>query len=199
MSKEKIVWTLTEVKASDLKPNPNNPKIRDAKGFKRLQKSLSKFGKVYDGIANKDMSLIDGHSRLDLNTDDLVKVFIPSRQLDENEYKEMNAIFDIAKAGDTDQQMIEETFDDEFFDEWDIDKKIAKLKEASKNAKYPIVPEYDEQYDAIIIVCNSQTELTFIRNALALSKEISYKNKTVGETMVLTGKKFIEQWQSKSK
>lgn len=199
MKKEKITWSLKEVRASELKPNPNNPKQRDARGFKRLQKSLNKFGKVYDGIANADLSIIDGHSRFELNSDDIVRVFVPSRQLDEKEYNEMNAIFDIAKAGETDQQILEENFDDEFFEEWEIDKKVAALKAANNGVKYPIVPEYDEKYDAIVIVCSTQTELTFIRNALALSKEKSYKNKTVGETHVLTGKKFIEQWQSKSK
>lgn len=53
-----ITWQLKEVKASDLKPNPKNPKKRDKDGFLRLQKSLGKFGHVFDGIANKDLSVV---------------------------------------------------------------------------------------------------------------------------------------------
>src|SRR5688572_10428896 len=105
---KKITWSLIEVKASELKPNPKNPKKRDEKGFARLQKSLARFGKVFDGIANKDLSLIDGHSRLTVNEDELVKVFVPSRQLSPTEYSQMNAVFDIAKAGEPDLQILEE-------------------------------------------------------------------------------------------
>jgi DNA modification methylase len=130
--KKPITWSLVEMKASDLKPNPNNPKKRDDKGFERLKKSLSKFGKVFDGIVNKDMSLIDDHSRLEINGTDKVKVFVPSRLLTEKEYKEMNAVFDIAKAGESDIQILEETFTDEFFEEWQIDrgKKIEAVEDS---------------------------------------------------------------------
>lgn len=118
MSKE-IKWSLVEVLASDLKPNPKNPKVRDKKGFERLQKSLERFGHVFDGIANKDMSLIDGHSRLELaEPNSKLRVFVPSRQLSEKEYLEMNAIFDLAKAGEIDLQILEEQFTEEFFEEW---------------------------------------------------------------------------------
>lgn len=121
---KKITWSLIEVKASEIRPNPNNPKYRDDKGFSRLQKSLKKFGTVFDGIINKDYTLIDGHSRLELSdTDSILRVFIPSRKLSEQEYSEMNAIFDLAKAGEIDHSILEENFGEEFFDEWDIEKK----------------------------------------------------------------------------
>lgn len=193
-----ITWTLRELKASDLKPNPNNPKTISRKGISRLAKSLSKFGKVYDGIANADLSVIDGHSRLTLNQDELVRYFVPSRQLSEAEYKEFNAVFDIAKAGETDMQIIEETFTDEFFEDWELDKKLNELK-GDKDAKYPIVAEFDEKYSAVIIVCSTDIEISFIRNLLELAKEKSYKNKTVGETNVITGKTFIDICKSKLK
>lgn len=118
----KIKWTLTEVKAGDLKPNPDNPKIRDEKGMRRLRKLVAKYGMVFDGIVNKDLSIIDGHSRSELSkAGDTVSVFVPSRQLKPDEYKEMNALFDMARAGKIDMQILEEQFTDEFFDEWEID------------------------------------------------------------------------------
>lgn len=136
MSKE-IKWSLVEVLASDLKANPKNPKKRDQNGFLRLQKSLAKFGHVFDGIANKDMSLIDGHSRLELaEPNSKLRVFVPSRQLSEKEYLEMNAIFDLAKAGEIDLQILEEQFTEEFFEEWGM----KEDKHAAQEDNY-VIPE----------------------------------------------------------
>jgi len=116
-----ITWSLRKVKASELKPNAKNPKKRDDAGFERLKKSLEKFGRVFDGIANADYSVIDGHSRLELsNPDDDLLFFFPSRKLSKKEYVEMNAVFDMAKAGETDMMIIEEQFTEEFFKEWGI-------------------------------------------------------------------------------
>ncbi len=117
-----ITWSLKQVNASEVKPNPNNPKKQNAKGLSRLKKSLKKFGTVFDGICNADLTLIDGHSRLQESGSQILKVFVPSRQLTEKEYLEMNAIFDAAKAGDLDNAILEETFEDDFFQEWEIDK-----------------------------------------------------------------------------
>jgi len=116
---KKTTWSLVEVEASEIKPNPDNPKIRNDKGLRRLQKSLKKFGKVYDGICNKDFTLIDGHSRLELNETGKVKVFVPSRQLTPEEYKEMNFIFDVAKAGEPDWTFTDD-WSDELKDEWEL-------------------------------------------------------------------------------
>lgn len=57
-------------------------------------------------------------------------VSVPSRQLSEKEYKIFNAIFDVAKAGDPDYIMMEETLGDETMQEWDLasDKDESKPK-----------------------------------------------------------------------
>lgn len=121
-----ITWSLRKVKASELKPNAKNPKKRDDAGFERLKKSLEKFGRVFDGIANADHSVIDGHSRLELsNPDDDLLFFFPSRKLSKKEYVEMNAMFDEAKAGSTDMQIVEQVFTEAQMDEWGLDKTIA--------------------------------------------------------------------------
>lgn len=120
-----ITWSLRKVKASELKPNAKNPKKRDDAGFERLKKSLEKFGRVFDGIANADYSVIDGHSRLELsNPDDDLLFFFPSRKLSKKEYVEMNAMFDEAKAGSTDMQIVEQVFTEAQMDEWGLDKTI---------------------------------------------------------------------------
>lgn len=120
---KKIQWQLIPVRAGDLKHNPDNPKKRDETGMRRLRKLVGKYGLVFSGIANKDLTIIDGHSRSELsNPDEQVQVFVPNRQLSPQEYKEMNAIYDLARAGEVDMQIMEEQFKEEFFEEWEIDR-----------------------------------------------------------------------------
>lgn len=122
-------WTLKEVDVSWIKPNPKNPKQRNDKGMNRLRKSLEKFGNVFDGICNADGALIDGHSRLELNTTGKAMVFVPDRQLSEKETTEMNGIFDIARAGDIDFSQLEVNFAefDIKADEWEVEFEISDI------------------------------------------------------------------------
>jgi ParB-like chromosome segregation protein Spo0J len=111
------------VQLSELKENPQNPKIITELGKKRLNKSLSKFGLAGTIIVNQDMSIIDGHSRkTDLEEQGVEEVWVsvPSRPLTEKEYKEFNAIIDIAKAGQPNMVIVEEVLQDELMQEWDL-------------------------------------------------------------------------------
>jgi hypothetical protein len=153
-----ITWKLVRVKAKQLKTNPNNPKIKDVKGESRLKKSLQKFGMVFDGIANADYTLIDGHSRLSLNDDPnaVLRIFIPSRALTEQEYKEMNAMYDHAKAGLVDVQLIEELFTEDQLEEWDI---VTKPKKEGDGEDY--VPRFE-----VVVECKNEQEQEHIFNQL---------------------------------
>jgi len=74
-------------------------------------------------VVNKDLTIIDGHSRkheMEKIGKGVVWVSVPDRLLTEKEYKEFNAVFDLAKAGEPDVLMIETMFGDEFMQEWDI-------------------------------------------------------------------------------
>lgn len=197
---EPITWEPKKVKIADLKENPKNPKILTSDGVKRLHKSIDKFGPAGVLIINTDYSIIDGHSRkkeLEAEGVDEVWASMPSRLLTDEEYKEMNAIYDHARAGEVDRFMIENLFDDEMLTEWDF-KKAKKDKDGVKEL-FPIVPKYDEKHDAIIILVETNNESAYIRNALMLDVEMSYKNKNTGQSFVTTGKKFIQAWTQKSK
>lgn len=130
MAKE-LIWQPTKVKVADLKENPNNPKVLNEKGKARLQRSLSKFGLAGTIICNKDLNIIDGHSRkkdLEENGVKDVWVSVPSRQLTKKEYDEFNAIIDLARAGDPDMKMIEENIGEEAMEEWDLASDNEKVK-----------------------------------------------------------------------
>lgn len=118
-----ITWEPKKVLVKDLKENPKNPKILNAKGKARLQKSLAKFGLAGSIICNSDLTIIDGHSRkreLIENNVEEVWVSVPDRPLTDKEYKEFNAIIDLAKAGDPDMVMIEEELGEDVMEEWDL-------------------------------------------------------------------------------
>ena len=196
-----IKWKLVEIDKSFVRPNTSNPKVRKDKGYEQLNKLTKKFGVIFDGIINADYSLIDGHSRLEMNPDGIGRYWMPDKQLSSKDEKELNALFDVARAGDPDMFMIEQILGDEMFSEWNVDgdKKLVKGKAAKnqENCKYPLVPLYDEKYEALIILCTNKVDTLFIKEVLGVQREMSYKNRQVGESSVITAKKFIEAWKSK--
>lgn len=194
---DEIIWKFIEIDKSEIRPNPNNPKIRNESGFSKLVKLTQKFGVIFDGILNADYSLIDGHSRLELNPTGTGRYFIPNRQLSEYDEKELNALFDLAKAGDPDLFMIEQILGEDVMEEWDPEDD-PKMKSGNE-AKYPLVPQFDEKHEAIIILCSNSLDTTFIKNALGIEKAMSYKNKMVKETSIVTAKQFIKSWKDNSK
>ena len=96
---EAIKWKLIEIDKSKIRPNPNNPKVRNQKGYEMLNKITKKFGVIFDGILNADYSLIDGHSRLEMYPTGTGRYWIPDKQISEADEKELNALFDVARAG----------------------------------------------------------------------------------------------------
>lgn len=195
--KQPIQWKLVEIDKSLIKPNPNNPKVRNEKGHSMLTKITAKFGVIFDGILNADNSLIDGHSRLELNPTGKGYYFKPDQQLSESDEKELNALFDLARAGNPDMFMIEQILGDDIMDEWNADEKPKKKGKDDKLSKYPLTPQYDERHEAIVILCNASIDTTFIKDALGIKKTMSYKNKSVKETSIITAKQFIEKWNKK--
>lgn len=154
--RKKIEWTLIEVKASELKPNEHNPKVRNEKGFERLQKSMEKFGTVFHGIVNKDLSIIDGHSRLETcSPDDVLKVFAPSRQLSKREYDEFNAVYDQAKAGDFDLNIAFENLGQEFVTDWDFE---FESEPQEKEDRFVDAGIAENTRYGIIVMCKDEAE-----------------------------------------
>lgn len=155
MPAKKIKWSPKQVRAGDLKTNPDNPKIHDDEGFELLRKVTAKYGLIFAGICNKDLTLIDGHKRSKLSkANDLVWVFVPDRQLTPAEYKEINSLYDQARAGTIDKKSLEKQFSDKYFDEWKIPKGTDKLKTVS----FEVKPKEPRTSWNLIIVCTSEAE-----------------------------------------
>ena len=54
-----------------------------------------------------------------------------------------------------------------------------------------------EKYSAVVITIDNSIDENFIRSVLGLEVNKCYKTSNVGESYVLTAKKFIEQWKSR--
>lgn len=125
-----IIWTPKRVLKSLIDPTPTNYKIKSDLGRERLKVSLKKFGLAGNIVCVPNPKkkgryvIIDGNSRLDeALADKKVKwlwIGLPSRALSENEFKEMSAMFDFAKAGEVDTERIEQDLgtSKDFFDRW---------------------------------------------------------------------------------
>lgn len=112
----KIKWVSKKVLVSLIDPTPKNYKIRTELGMERLQASLASFGMAGNMVCNPEKvkgvvryKLIDGNSRREeaiRQKEKQVWISIPSRPLTPKEFVEMSAMFDFAKAGDVDMDMI---------------------------------------------------------------------------------------------
>lgn len=120
---EVIKWIPKQVNVKDVKPTPNNFKIKSDLGKERLGKSLELFGLAGTVVCNTDLTLIDGNSRLtDAKEKGEKKIWVslPSRKLTPKEFQEMSAMYDYAQAGEVDIERIKgelgKTAD--FFNKW---------------------------------------------------------------------------------
>lgn len=125
MKTKTIEWRSKFVAVTQIKPTPVNYKIRTALGFERLKTSLAKFGLAGTVVCNTDLTLIDGNSRLEQCKEKGIKqiqVSIPNRKLTPQEFKEMSAMYDMAKAGDVDTERIEGDLGKtkDFYEKWNL-------------------------------------------------------------------------------
>lgn len=92
MAKVKSKWEIKNIKVSDIKENPKNPRKLTEKGLKDLETSISKFGNAEPPVLNKDLSLIGGHGRKKilerLNISE-VECYVSEKQLTEKQADEL--------------------------------------------------------------------------------------------------------------
>lgn len=76
----------------------------------------------------------------------------------------------------------------------DEDLKAEQLdkKYTNENCVYPLIPVYDEKYNAFVIICKTETEEAAIRTRFGFpNKAQSYKNKFLGKSYVLTADEIL--------
>lgn len=139
---KQITWSPKLVDIKNIKPTPNNYKIKTDLGKERLQQSLKMFGLAGTVVCNTDLSLIDGNSRVEEakeRGEKKIWVSMPNRKLTPKEYQEMAAMYDFAKAGEVDMERIEKELGtkEEFFKKWALEVPMHLLEGMGKGA--PVV------------------------------------------------------------
>ncbi len=116
---------IQKVKLSEIKSNPNNPRIIKDDKFKKLVKSIQEFPKMLEIrpiVVNKDMIVLGGNMRLKASKEaGLKEVFIvKADDLTEDEQKQF-IIKDNVGFGEWDWEMLANEWDDDLLEQWGLD------------------------------------------------------------------------------
>jgi hypothetical protein len=116
---------IQKVKLSEIKSNPNNPRIIKDDKFNKLVKSIKEFPKMLEIrpiVVNQDMIVLGGNMRLKASKEaGLKEVFIvKANDLTEDEQKQF-IIKDNVGFGEWDWDMIANEWDADLLEEWGLD------------------------------------------------------------------------------
>lgn len=132
---------LQKVKVSELKSNPNNPRIIKDDKFRKLVKSIQDFPEMLEArpiVVNKEMIVLGGNMRLKALQEAQVKeVTIDVRDWTEEQQKEF-IIKDNAGYGTWDWDTLANEFDEVKLEEWGLDIQIRLQEEIDESKKEEI-------------------------------------------------------------
>jgi len=188
------------VNITEIKENKDNPRKISKSQLERLKLSLQKFPEmmsIREIVVDENMMILGGNMRYralkELGEEKVpIKII---RGFTEEQKKEF-IIKDNNAYGEWDVDLLQ-TWDIDLLNEWDLNVKKNEFQEAEEfnnyNCKYPIIPEYGDKYNAIIIVCDNEMDYNFIIENLGINKAKSYKNgKIISDNSVISSKDFIE-------
>ncbi|MBR5728689.1 MAG: ParB N-terminal domain-containing protein [Prevotella sp.] len=192
-----------------VEPEYNKVRRISAEQREGLRRSLLEFGFVQPLVVNthpgRENIVVGGNQR---------RSVAMGMGYDKAPCIEVDLPFDQEKAlslrlnknqGEFDTKILTDFFDKAMlFDVGFSEKEIGKIESefdekfnsiTNENCEMPIVAQFNERYDSIIIFCNNKLDFNWIRNVLKLERSKSYKSKSVGEAHVLTVQRFQEIWE----
>lgn len=184
-----------------------NPRKITASQKKQIKESLLKFGFVNPLVINTNADrngvLVGGHQRLQIAKEIGMKT-VPIYEVDLTleEEKELNIRLNKNTAG-WDWDALNQHFNDDDLSSWGFATKkeiedqvfIAEF-DNSDETEMPIVPEFNERYNAFIIMCENEIDELNLRNILNLTE--THKSNTdsnTGKSNIITAKQLIEAWE----
>lgn len=141
---------IQKVKLSEIKSNPNNPRIIKDDKFKKLVKSIKEFPKMLEIrpiVVNQDMIVLGGNMRLKASKEaGLKEVFIvKADDLTEEEQKQF-IIKDNVGFGEWDWDMLANEWEADLLEEWGMNVPSWSINEPEEQKKD--LTEYDfENFD----------------------------------------------------
>jgi ParB-like chromosome segregation protein Spo0J len=143
------------MKLSDIKPNPNNPRIVKDDKFQKLVTSIREFPKIMElrpMVVDSEMIVLGGNMRLkalqELKMKDIPDNWVKRADELTEEEKKRFIISDNVGFGEWDYDMIANEWDSEELEEWglylpDLDKVIKKKEELKDFARSHILISYN--------------------------------------------------------
>lgn len=197
MSKEnkELAWTTEKRKVDDLLPYEHNPRKMNEEQVDQLKRSLTKFNLASIPVINKDNILISGHQRMKVmkllgRGEEMIDVRVPSRQLDEDEMKELN-IRENKNLGEFDFDILANSFDldmllESGFKEFELGLGDNGLKDVDIDDLSKTMDSYlDGNIKQIVIYFTNEEYNTVIPRMEAILKEEGLTNHTEAFLLML--------------
>lgn len=202
-------WRQERRRLDEVTPLENNPFGRiTAEKRRRLEGKLRELGVFEAATLDTDNVLLTFNKRHNLllglyGPGYEINVLVPDRPLPDDVRRKIILASNV-NEGDWIDEVLREQYADVLAD---VGLELAALdaltdaaaagvgKEAAP--EYPIVAEFSEKYDAVVIVCRNDIDANFVREVLGLGMAQSYKSKEVGTTRVIDAKAFCEKWKSR--
>jgi len=154
-------------KLTDIKPNPNNPRVIRDENFKKLVNSIKEFPEMLEVrpiVVNKDMVILGGNMRFRACQEAGLKEVPVMMASWESEKDAEFVIKDNLQMGDWNWEILSNTFDESYLDDWGLDVPYQQEEE-----------EQEISYN-ILITCTSQEEQMSLYSELE-SKGVKAKMK----------------------
>jgi site-specific DNA-methyltransferase (adenine-specific) len=121
----KIDWKLEKRSLSELQEYEDNPRDITKEGLKHLKASIDKFGCAEPLVINADGVICGGHGRKHALTElgiEEVDCYVPNRQLEEEEFKELNVRLNRNIAGEWNYDILANKFNQSKLIDWGFKK-----------------------------------------------------------------------------
>jgi len=186
-------------KISEIKFNPNNPRVIKNKNFYKLVNSIKNFPKMLSIrpiVVNEDMIVLGGNMRLKACKEAGMKEvpIIYADDLTPEEQQEF-IIKDNVSFGSWDADILANEYDLNKLLDWGLgatDLAIQEIEELrteeedDEDCIYPIAPRLSEKHDYVLIMVDNDIEYSFLKNFFNLSDQKDYKSSKVGQGRVVT-------------
>jgi hypothetical protein len=169
---------IKEMKISEIKANPNNPRLIKDDKFAKLVKSIKEFPemlKLRPIVVNDDMIVLGGNMRLKACKDAGLKVVpvIKASELSEEQQREF-IIKDNVGFGEWDWEMLGNEWEAEKLEEWGLD--VPGVDEADNvEGEVSISMELDQESNYIVLKFNTDIDWVQVKSIFGIKSTYSLR------------------------
>jgi hypothetical protein len=190
---------------AQIKKDKRNYRVHPEKNKRLIRKSLEDLGAGRSILIDKDDNVIAGNGVfeqaealnipirvIETNGNELIAVKRTDISEDDEKRKQLALLDNHATdTSEFDLDLISQDFSEEFLKSISMDIKEVLEDIQVDNPDYPLIPMYDEKYNAFVIICKTKTEEARVRTLFNLAyRAKSYKKQFLGETYVIDSKEL---------